>query len=530
VEQPEVETDEDLAVRFAARPLDRLFDPNATFVLTRFVLLRWLGLVYFFAFLALAIEGVPLFGARGILPIADLVRELNTVSGGGFQTFRHLPSLFFIIGASDTAIRFVAWTGVALSFALLAGATNGALMAVLWILYASISNLGQDFTGFGWEIQLLETGILAAFLCPIASLRPFPKTPPPTVIIWAFRWLIVRIMWGAGLIKVRNDPCWRDLTCLAYHYQTQPLPNPLSPVLHHAPMWFHKLGVIVNHAVELGAPFFAFGPRVARNAAGISFIGFQFILIASGNLSFLNWLTIVPAIGCFDDRALAKILPAGFVRYAERATTADRPTNVHRYVALGYALVVAILSFEPIANLLSEQQAMNRSYEPLHLVNTYGAFGSIDRERVEVILEGTSDADIDEHTKWLPYELPCKPGDVMRRPCVVGPYHHRLDWQFWFLRFAPPEDQGWYLHMELQLLRGDREVGSLFAKNPFRDAPPRFLRAELYRYEFAGRGDPPGAWWRRTKVQDFSPPVSLDDPEFDYELARFGWSTAPNGD
>ncbi len=464
-----------------------------------------------------------LFGAHGILSIASAADGVRAEAGSSLQAFRHVPSNFFVVGASDAAIRVVAWTGVALSFALLAGATNAALVFVLWVLYASITNLGQDFTGFGWEIQILETGFLALFLCPLRSLRPFPKTPPPAVIAWAFRWLIVRIMLGAGLIKVRNDPCWRNLTCLVTHYETQPIPNPLSAWFHHKPLWFEEAGVVVNHLVELVLPIFAFGPRVARHAAGIGFIGFQCVLIVSGNLSFLNWLTIVPRSRAFDDEALAKVLPRGFVRYAERATTEKKPSKLHRNAALGYALVVALLSVEPAANLLSSDQAMNRSYEPLHLVNTYGAFGSIERERLEVVLEGTSAGTLDENAVWLPYELPCKPGDPDRRPCVLGPYHHRLDWQFWFLRFSEPENEGWFLHLEEELLEGDRTVFPLFAKNPFPDAPPRFLRATLYRYTFAPKGE--RAWWVRENLGSYSPAVSLDDPEFAYELGRFGYAT-----
>ena len=75
-------------------------------------------------------------------------------------------------------------------------------------------------------------------------------------------------MLGAGLIKLRGDPCWRDLTCLFYHYETQPIPNPLSRTLHFMPRWFHRAGVLFNHLTELVAPWFVFGPRRARHVAG----------------------------------------------------------------------------------------------------------------------------------------------------------------------------------------------------------------------------------------------------------------------
>ena len=118
---------------------------------------------------------------------------------------------------------------------MLLGFANALLMAVLWALYMSFVHVGQDWYGYGWEIQLLETGFLAIFLCPLLDARPFPRRPPPRAVIWLLRWLIFRIMLGAGLIKLRGDPCWRDLTCLDYHYETQPIPNPLSRSLHFMP-------------------------------------------------------------------------------------------------------------------------------------------------------------------------------------------------------------------------------------------------------------------------------------------------------
>lgn len=37
----------------------------------------------------------------------------------------------------------------------------------------------------------------------------------------------------------------------------------------------------------------------------------QAILIVSGNLSFLNWLTMVPSLACFDDATLGFLFPSG---------------------------------------------------------------------------------------------------------------------------------------------------------------------------------------------------------------------------
>src|SRR5205085_617806 len=188
-----------------------------------------------------------------------------------------------------------------LSLLMLAGYANAITLAVLCALQISVIAIGQDFYGLGWEIQLVETGFLCIFLCPLRDGRPFPRRPPPLPVVWLLRWLAVRIMWGAGLIKLRGDPCWRDLTCLDFHFETQPIPSPMSALFHAAPPWVHKVGVAFNHVVELAAPFFVFGPRRWRNVAGALMAALQVILILSGNLSFLNWLTLVPILACFDD-------------------------------------------------------------------------------------------------------------------------------------------------------------------------------------------------------------------------------------
>src|SRR5439155_18118 len=111
--------------------------------------------------------------------------------------------------------------------------------------------------------------VAARQLVPLIDGRPFPNSRPLILVFWLFRWLGFRIMVGAGLIKLRGDECWRDLTCMYYHYETQPIPNPLSRYLHFAPHWFHKIETLWNHTVELVVPWFSFGPRSARHIAGV---------------------------------------------------------------------------------------------------------------------------------------------------------------------------------------------------------------------------------------------------------------------
>ena len=498
--------------------------PRPTYWLTRFVFLRLLGLIYLVAFLIAANQFRPLAGEHGLLPAPQFLRAVRGAYGGGLTTFLRLPTLFWL-DASDTAFAAGAWVGVALSACVLLGLANAPLLAALWVLYMSYVHVGQLFYGYGWEMLLLEAGFLAIFLVPLLSPLPFPrKTPPSVIVMILLRWLAFRLMFGAGLIKLRGDPCWRDLTCMLYHYETQPLPNPLSFYLHQMPAWFHRGEVLFNHFVELVVPWSVFGPRRSRHLGGALLIAFQVLLILSGNLSFLNWLTIAICVACFDDLAWARLLPAGLRARAAGLAAHVEAVPSRRFAERALAVVIAVLSVNPVLNMLSPGQMMNATFDPFELVNTYGAFGSIGRERDEIVLQGTYDAEPSPGARWIDYEFKCKPGDVDRRPCVVSPYHHRLDWQMWFAAMSRAESEPWLLHLVDKLLRGDPAVLSLMADGPFRRAPPRYIRAELYRYQFVRRGEKGPAWWRRTRLDSYLPPLALDSPLLRETLAEFGWT------
>lgn len=499
-----------------------MIDERATYVRTRFLILRLLGLVYAVAFLILIEQFAPLIGSAGLLPAAPYLARVREALGSTPAAALEVPTLFWL-DSSDRALHAAAWVGLALSIAVLCGATNALLQLALWMLYLSFVHVGQLFYGYGWETQLCETGALAVFLCPLFSLRPFPRRGPPTVVIWLFRWLIIRIMLGAAAIKLRGDPCWRDFTCLVYHYETQPIPNPMSWWLHAQPRWFQVAGVAVNHFVELVAPFLVLGGRRARLVAGVCFVAFQVTLIISGNLSFLNWLTIVPALACFDDRSLAWLFPSARTRPSAGAEPLPA-SAAHTATAGAFAVLVALLSINPVLNLLSPHQAMNRSYDPLDLVNTYGAFGAVGRQRDEIIIEGTDDPSPGPSSDWRAYEFPCKPGDVARRPCMISPYHYRLDWQLWFAAMSSIGREPWLVHLVAKLLAGDPGVRSLLAVDPFPAAPPRAIRILRYRYAFTRPGDGSDDWWQRQYLGAYLRPVARDDPELRRYLQRMGWT------
>jgi hypothetical protein len=185
------------------------------------------------------------------------------------------------------------------------------------------------------------------------------------------------------------------------------------------------------------------------------------------------------------------------------------------------SILVAYLSIAPVLNLASGRQLMNYSYDPLDLVNTYGAFGTVGRERPEIVFEGTDDAFVTGDTQWKEYEFKAKPGDPNRRPAIIAPYQCRIDWQIWFAAMASPAQYPWTLHFVWKLLHNDAGSLSLIANNPFPNAPPHYIRARLYRYQFAPLGDK--AWWRREPLGEWLPALSIDDPQFRRILAAMDW-------
>ena len=367
---------------------------TSSYWLTRFCFQRALGAVYLIAFLIAANQYIPLLGEHGLLPVKLFLPR---------ATFWEAPS-FFWISHSDSFITTAIWSGLGLSVLAVTGLSERwgiwlsmTVWTLLWVIYLSLVNVGQVFYGFGWETILLESGFLAIFLGS-------SDVKPPRIVLWLLLWVLFRIMFGAGMIKMRGNPCWRDLTCLYYHYETQPLPNPLSWYFHHLPPWWHKTCVLFTHFVELIVPWFLFAPwRRIRAAAGLLTIYFQFTLIVSGNLSWLNYVTIALCIPCFDDAMLSWVFR---VRHAE-PTYSPLAHRIAVYVLLA---VVLVLSIQPAMNLFSREQAMNASFEPLHLVNTYGAFGSITRERYEIIIEGTDSDTPTDDAPWREYEFKGKPG------------------------------------------------------------------------------------------------------------------------
>ncbi|MFL4908668.1 lipase maturation factor family protein [Streptomyces sp. MMS24-I2-30] len=456
--------------------------------LSRLVFQRALAAVYLVAFLTAVLQFRALMGERGMLPVPRFVARVP---------FRRAPSLFHL-HYSDRFFAACCWTGCAVSAALLAGLDSrlplaGAMLLWLvpWALYLSIVNVGQTWYAFGWESLLLEVGFLAVFLGN-------DEVAPPVVVLFLLRWILFRLEFGAGLIKMRGDPCWRKLTCLYYHHETQPMPGPLSWFFHRLPRPLHRVEAAANHVTQLVVPVLLFTPQPVATAAAALMIVTQLWLVLSGNFSWLNWITIVLALSAIRYPGIPPRLPAAPLWYVG--------------VVLAAAALVVFLSHRPVVNMVSRRQVMNRSFDPLHLVNTYGAFGSVSRIRYEVVVEGTLDAVPRADEGWREYEFKGKPSDPRRWPRQFAPYHLRLDWLMWFAALSPAYAGEWFGGLVERLLENDRDTLRLLRRSPFpADRPPRYVRARLFRYRYTTWQElrATGACWERTYVREFLPPTRL---------------------
>ncbi|MFE6256739.1 lipase maturation factor family protein [Agromyces sp. NPDC057865] len=439
--------------------------------IARQVLQRGVAALAFVAFLSTLNQFRPLLGEHGLLPVPELLRIARRLRG---------PTLFRW-GYTDGRLVAIAITGMVLAASVVLGVPQLGppfvpmlVFLALWILYLSIVNVGQTFYGFGWEMLLCEA------LFTIAFLGSNDQPPPITIIVLVW-WLVFRLEFGAGMIKIRGGREWRDLTALMYHHETQPMPNPLSRQAHLLPKWFHRGEVLGNHFAQLVVPFLLFVPGPVGSIAATIVILTQLWLIVTGNFAWLNWITVVLAASAITDSAWHWLVPA---------IPADLGTDAATTPIWWFAIVAAVtvllvvLSWWPIRNLLSRRQLMNASFNRWMLVNAYGAFGTVTKRRIEIVVEGTLDEFPDDASEWREYAFKGKPGDVRRVPRQFAPYHLRLDWLMWFLPLGRMWEP-WFEVFLLRLLQADAATLALLRHDPFDGEAPTWVRAHAYHYRFS---------------------------------------------
>ncbi|MHB2025375.1 MAG: lipase maturation factor family protein [Elusimicrobiota bacterium] len=476
----------------------------------RWIFLRLLGLCYFFAFGSLWLQIDGLLGINGILPAAPFIAALRQRYGAAILSA--LPTLLWF-HPTDAALRGLCALGTLFSALLVLDLAPGPILLILWALYLSLVNVGRDFLSFQWDILLLEAGFLAVFFAPW-KLRPgiSRETKPPALSLALFRWLLFRLMFESGCVKVLSgDPNWRNLTALEYHYWTQPLPTWIGWWASQLPAAFQRFSAGCVFAVEIVLPFFIFLPRRPRLAAFFGFIFLQVLIGITGNYGFFNLLAGSLCVLLLDDAYLAKAMPR---RFLFRAPADEKLGGRWRTrLCLPVAALAAIFGAVQIAGIFGRRprlprfvSSISQAIEPWHLVNGYGLFAVMTTSRHEISLEGSADG-----RTWLEYPFRWKPDAPGAAPRFVEPHQPRLDWQMWFAALGDCRDNPWFLNVMARLLQGSKPVASLLAANPFPDKPPRYVRAVLYDYRLTDWDErrKTGDWWTRKILGLYCPVVSL---------------------
>jgi predicted DCC family thiol-disulfide oxidoreductase YuxK len=511
------------------------------YFLVRWIFLRGLGAIYLIAFLSLWVQITGLIGSHGILPADRLMSDAKQYfdsQDAGLSRYHAMPTLCWF-NASDGFLKFQCAAGVALAALLIAGVAPGLCLALLWLFYLSLVTVGRDFLGFQWDNLLLETGFLAIFFAPLQWLpRRSREAPPSRLVLWLLRWLLFRLMFESGCIKLLSgDPMWRHLTALTVHYQTQPLPTWIGWYAHQLPAWAQEFSCVVMFGIELLAPFLIFSPRRPRFLACAALVALQILILLTGNYTFFNLITIALCVLLLDDFAIEKMMPSklrSLFPGNSRPPVAPKPgeggsppsffRRWPRAVTVPLALVIIAISlFQMIAMVgVSPRWLMPVvvTYEwiaPFRSVNNYGLFAVMTAPRREIVVEGSDDG-----VTWRPYEFKYKPGDVNRRPGFVEPHQPRLDWQMWFAALGSWRQNPWFANFCVRLLQGSPEVLALLEKNPFPDRPPRYIRAVLYEYRFTNFAERriTGAWWKRELKGEYLPPVSINQQPSEMEGER----------
>ncbi|MFN7990681.1 MAG: lipase maturation factor family protein [Candidatus Micrarchaeia archaeon] len=448
--------------------------------------LRILGVMYFLAFSSLIVQVKGLLGRRGILPVRDFLAYVRRI---GPKRFYYIPSVFWL-SSSDAALLFMCLAGMAAAVLLAAGIAPLIMLIILYVSYLSFKSVGEDFLNFQWDALLLEVGFASILLAAAPSMAAL-------LLVW---FILFKFMVMAGMAKiVSKDQNWRSLKAMAYHYQTQPLPNPLSWAAHNLPLWFHKLSVAGMLVIEIAVPMLIFGPADGRTIAFWLFAALQFAIAATGNFGPFNLFSTALAIPLLDDNILSPF--ASFLL--------PLPPAIPAIAVDAAAVLLIIASSVHIIRMLfpgAPGRGLLNLIEPFDVSNPYGLFAVMTTKRYEIIMEWSKDGE-----KWHEYAFRWKPQGTKASPPVSAPHMPRLDWMMWFLPFAPYESNPWFLRFMEKLLQNSPEVCGLLRTSP--DEPPRFVRALAYEYTFT---DPAtrkrtGDIWSRRLTGEYAPKTSIRD-------------------
>lgn len=481
---------------------------SSTFGVAQSLFTRGLALVYLLAFLSWWVQVDGLVGSRGLAPMEPWLAEVKRQLGP--WSWLQVPTVFLLSG-SDAMLHAVCALGCVTALLVMAGGIQGPGLVLLWLLYLSLVATGNVFMNFQWDALLLEAGLIAPFLAPWrwwTGPRRIDTGAPrvPILLLWL---LLGKLMFLSGLVKLTSgDPAWRDGSALAYHFETQPIPHAVAWYAHQLPAGVLTASVWAMFAIELVLPWCILLGRWGRMAAFAGFVGLMGLIAATGNFTFFNLLTVILCLALLDDDVVPR-------RWFTTGVSSGSPRGVGAVLRPAALTCLAGLSLAACfpAGMTGFLRPVQSAMAPFRSVNSYGLFRVMTKERPEIIFEGSDDG-----ITWQAYHHRWKPDRLEEMPRLVAPHQPRLDWQMWFAALGGPYQRSshtvWMEGLVVRLLEGEPAVLRLFVENPFPDAPPRYLRARLFRYEFTtfAERNASGDWWKRVELGLYFPVVERRSP------------------
>jgi predicted DCC family thiol-disulfide oxidoreductase YuxK len=497
-------------------------DPQpVTWVLSRWIFNRLIGLVYLVAFVSWWIQLEGLVGSEGILPVADFLNMIE--SRYGTDRYRIVPTLMWFSPDNDGLLHVICMAGCLGSLCILFRWIPVLSLIVSWLCYLSLVNTGQIFLGYQWDMLLLETGFLAILFAPWKILPRLKSEPhPPRLAVFLLCWLLFRLVFSSGMVKITGQPSaspWLDLTAMAVHYETQPLPTVIGWFFHQFPAGFHKFSTFMVIVMELGIPILVLLPRVPRLVGCAGLVGLQVMILLTGNYTFFNYLSLALCILLIDDAVLIRFMPRIFCRIMTPVHEHPVPHVIHRWITLIIGVPLLILSLGVCAVqygwLKTMPSPVSEAYgavQSCQFVNRYGLFAHMTTDRPELRVFGSHDG-----REWKEYIFKWKPGDPHERPRFIAPHQPRLDWQMWFAalgQYQDPRTRRWLEPFLARLLEGSQPVLDLLREDPFQGGPPRYVVVRKYDYRMSDWDTlkNSGRWWDVRELGSYSPYVSVRQP------------------
>ena len=498
---------------------------DATYLWPRWLVLRAVGLVYALIFVGVIRDAQVLIGPEGLTPLERFLELHREKYPSLIEALLHAPSLFWISHGAGT-ITVLAWGGLLAAVALVLNLWPRMALFACWLIFLSFVTTWGIFSGSQVDVLMLETALLCIPFAP-AGYRPGlgVASPPRPLAVFMMRWLLFRIMFESGVVKViTGDEHWRNLTAMDMMYETSPFPTILGYLDQQLPHAFHLGEVALTFAAEFLAPALAvFGGRRGRWVAFAIWVVFQAGIQLTNNFGWLNTSAIALGLLLLDDQMLAGAarrlrLPQAGEFLAAKAVARPWPAIApwQRY-GLGTALwahfALSLYMFGLIFGLPGERfpyvlvRPLYLLAEGFRSANPYTLYARVAPARYQIEFEGSDDGG----RTWRTYEYWYQPQQLDRIGPFIAPWYPRFEATLQIESTRRPPSTLYRL-VAAHLLARDPAVVGLFRRNPFPGGGPTIIRMPTYRFRFtdAATRRATGNFWQKDYEDEYLTMMYLD--------------------